>query len=121
MNQFHREARSSSNARVSRDVQAQVRVRASSVEGRLVKIIAGPYCGLTGRIESCIPGNWYLVSQVATKNKFDLDYIIHARNLQMIEDQQTKVLSRNEAEIITNKTHNEATKATDESLVLPLK
>ena len=80
---YYREARSSLNARVNKDVQPQTKVRASAVEGRRVKITAGPYSGMTGKVESCIPGNWYLVSDLSKKNKFGLDYIVHAKNLEI--------------------------------------
>lgn len=79
-----REARSSANARINEHVQPQTKVRASTAEGRRVKITAGPYCGLTGKVESCIPGNWYLVSDLSKKNKFDFDYIVHANSLEML-------------------------------------
>ncbi len=79
-----REARSLARASVNRDVQPQIRVRASTVEGRRVEITNGPYKGLKGNIESCIPGNWYLISDLSRKNKLDLDYIVHAKNLKML-------------------------------------
>lgn len=86
------------NATVSGNVQPQIRVRASTVEGRRVKIINGPYKGLTGNIESCIPGNWYLISDLSKKNKFDLDYVVHAKNLKMLNAttaEETKTKSSN--------------------------
>ncbi len=69
-------------------MQPQTRVRASAAEGCRVKITAGPYCGLTGKIESCIPGNWYLISELSKKNKFDFDYIVHSRHLEMLPKQR---------------------------------
>ena len=83
------EARSAINATISRSVQPQIRVRASSLEGRRVKITDGPYKGSTGNIESCIPGNWYLISDISMKNKFDLDYIVHAKNLKILNEMNT--------------------------------
>ena len=71
---------------LNRTIQPQIRVRASAVEGRRVKIINGPYRGLVGSIESCIPGNWYIISDLSQKNMFDLDYIVHARNLQILNE-----------------------------------
>lgn len=118
--QFSREARSSTNTRINNIVQPQTKVRASSVEGRWVKIIDGPYSGSSGRIESCIPGNWYLVSQLSKKNKYDLDYVVHARCLEMIQspvkhspNTQDTLFSREEAS-------NEESKEIDQTLTLPL-
>jgi len=83
---LYREARSSSNTHVNSSVQPQVRVRASAAEGRRVMVTAGPYRGCVGRIESCIPGNWYLVSDLSKRNKFSLDFIVHSNNLEILHD-----------------------------------
>lgn len=89
-----REARSLVNAVVNRNVQPQVRVRASTVEGRRVEIINGPYKGIKGNIDSCIPGNWYLIADLSKKNKFDLDLIVHAKNLKMLDTTTDKKSKR---------------------------
>ena len=102
-----RETRSSPNAVIKRNVQPQTKVRVSVVEGRRVKIIDGPYSGMTGRIESCIPGNWYLVSELSKKNKFDLNYIIHAKSLEIlaVESKDTK-RKQNESSIKRDRNQN---------------
>eukprot|EP00551_Chaetoceros_affinis_P011635 CAMPEP_0203664874 /NCGR_PEP_ID=MMETSP0090-20130426/2203_1 /ASSEMBLY_ACC=CAM_ASM_001088 /TAXON_ID=426623 /ORGANISM="Chaetoceros affinis, Strain CCMP159" /LENGTH=794 /DNA_ID=CAMNT_0050528265 /DNA_START=163 /DNA_END=2547 /DNA_ORIENTATION=+ len=111
------EARSSVNARINQHVQPQTRVRASAAEGCRVKIIAGPYRGLTGKIESCIPGNWYLISELSKKNKFDFDYIVHSRQLEILPE-PNQHSSKTGA---TKKNNLKDPKKSDERLTLELK
>ncbi|KAK1741064.1 hypothetical protein QTG54_008316 [Skeletonema marinoi] len=63
-----RVGRTDSNVRVSNVVIPQTRphtrVRASAVEGKRVLVTGGEFRGLSGTISSCIPGGWYLVSNL---------------------------------------------------------
>merc|ERR1719253_403207 len=79
-----RVGRSGPNVRVSSDVVPQTRVRASRVEGRSVLVTGGEYRGLSGKIDSCIPGGWYLVSDLMKNDK--LDVVINSRNLELIPE-----------------------------------
>lgn len=112
---FSRQARSSLNTRVNNDVQPQIRVRSSRIEGRWVKVISGPYQGSIGRIDSCIPGNWYLLSQLSKKNKYDLDYIVHARSLEILDLDDPSKGKMEKHDISVSDEDND-----DLSLILPL-
>jgi hypothetical protein len=45
-------------------VEPQCRVRASAVEGKDVLVTKGEYRGLSGTIESTMPGGWYVVGHL---------------------------------------------------------
>jgi len=75
--------RSGPNVRVSSNIIPQTRVRASRVEGRDVLVTGGEYRGLSGTIDSCIPGGWYLVSSLFNDN---LDVVISSQNLELVRE-----------------------------------
>ena len=77
-----RAGRSGHKVRISRKVTPQTRVRASKVEGRSVLVTGGEYKGRRGKIESCIPGGWYLVRDLFKNDS--LDVVINSRNLELI-------------------------------------
>jgi hypothetical protein len=116
-----RAARSSTNARINEFVQPQTRVRASTAEGCRVKITAGPYRDLMGRIESCIPGNWYLVSDLSKANKFDLDYIVHSKHLEIVPEKSEKVKHRKKKGEASHAAKLKDADVNDSKLTLPLK
>lgn len=82
--QEYRQARSSANGRVSEEVLPQTTIRESNVEGRTVLITGGTHKGLFGTIDACIPGNWYVVSNVFNDDTLDLDIVLHSDNLKLI-------------------------------------
>ncbi len=59
-----RTGRSGRNIRVRATVEPQCRVRASAVEGKDVLVTKGEYRGLSGTIESTMPGGWYVVGHL---------------------------------------------------------
>ena len=81
--------RSGTNVRVSNVVipqsRPQTRVRVSAVEGKRVLVTGGEYRGLYGTIASCIPGGWYLVSNIYD-DEDALDVLIHSKNLELTND-----------------------------------
>merc|ERR1712029_569944 len=82
-----RVGRSGPNVRVNRKIAPQSRVRGSRVEGRNVLVTAGEYRGLSGTIDSCIPGGWYLVSNLFKND--DLDVVVSSQNLELIPEKVT--------------------------------
>lgn len=81
-------------------MQPQIRLRASNLEGRSVKIISGQYEGLTGKVDSCIPGNWYLISHLFSEQRFDLDYVVHSSCIELLPEQSENV-ARGTTDIFT--------------------
>jgi len=79
-----RQGRSAPNVRVSSVVNPQSRVRGSAVEGKNVLVLRGPYRGLCGTIDSCIPGGWYVVSNLLRNDNLDLDVIVNSQYLKII-------------------------------------
>ena len=69
--------------RVNRTVVPQTRVRASKNEGRKVLVTGGEYRGLSGMIDSTIPGGWYLVSNLVGAGD-DMEAVVHSKNLELI-------------------------------------
>jgi len=86
-----RVGRSGPNLRINSNVVPQNRVRASKVEGRNVLVTGGEYRGLSGMIDSCIPGGWYLVSKLFKND--NLNVVISSRHLELMPDKITKVKS----------------------------
>ncbi|KAL3808866.1 hypothetical protein ACHAXA_004153 [Cyclostephanos tholiformis] len=76
--------RSSPNVRVNSGVVPQNRVRASMREGRKVLVIGGEYRGLSGIIDSCIPGGWYLVKDLF--RNVVLNVVLNMRDLALIPE-----------------------------------
>mmetsp|Transcript_15787 Transcript_15787/g.23655 ORF Transcript_15787/g.23655 Transcript_15787/m.23655 type:complete len:491 (-) Transcript_15787:1920-3392(-) len=81
---YYREARTSKNARVSKEIQPQTKIRDSKVQGRNVIVTAGPHKGLYGKIDGCLPGNWYLVANALKEDELNLDMVIHSKNLKLV-------------------------------------
>ena len=88
-----RVGRSDANVRVSNVVIPQARpptrVRASAVEGKRVMVTGGEFRGLSGTISSCIPGGWYLVSNLYDDDQH-LDVLIHSGKLELVDDRSPK-------------------------------
>lgn len=82
--QEYRQARTSVTGRVREDILPQTAIRESNVEGRTVLITGGSHKGLFGKIDSCIPGNWYVISDIFTDDTLDLDIVVHADNLKLM-------------------------------------
>ena len=111
--QEYRQARTSVTGRVREDILPQTAIRESNVEGRTVLITGGSHKGLfgerkcmlpfllismlfntimtndfhsflLGKIDSCIPGNWYVISDIFTDDTLDLDIVVHADNLKLM-------------------------------------
>jgi len=85
-NTTSRIGRSGPNVRVNSNVIPQSRVRASRVEGRDVLVTGGEYQGLSGTVDSCIPGGWYLVSNLFKND--DLNVVISSKNLELIPEKK---------------------------------
>lgn len=88
-----RVGRTDANVRVSNVVIPQTRpptrVRASAVEGKHVMVTGGEFRGLSGTISSCIPGGWYLVSNLYDDDH-DLDVLIKSEKLELIDGESSK-------------------------------
>ena len=94
-----RVGRTGSNVRVSNvvipqtlpDTRPLTRVRGSAIEGKRVLVTGGEYRGLSGTISSCIPGGWYLVSNLY-EDDHQLDVLIHSEKLELISNVSSSML-----------------------------
>mmetsp|Transcript_25303 Transcript_25303/g.39262 ORF Transcript_25303/g.39262 Transcript_25303/m.39262 type:complete len:928 (+) Transcript_25303:229-3012(+) len=88
-----RVGRTDSDVRVSNVVIPQTRphtrVRASAVEGKRVLVTGGEFRGLSGTISSCIPGGWYLVSNLYDDDH-ELDVLINSERLKLMDGVSSK-------------------------------
>lgn len=102
--------RSGPNVRINSNVVPQSRVRASKVEGRNVWVTGGEYRGLSGTIDSCIPGGWYLVSNLFKND--DLDVVISSKHLELIPEKKASInaLSSEEQKVYKIRIHLNAAK-----------
>jgi len=116
---LYRQARSSTTARVSGKVQPQSSLRASKVVGRTVLITGGSHKGQFGLIDSCIPANWYVISDVFNDDALDLDVVVHSKNLKLVNSAVKEMVS-----VATSKTQDdtvdESEKTTHESYTKPV-
>eukprot|EP00979_Chaetoceros_neogracilis_P013377 scaffold3806_cov230-Chaetoceros_neogracile.AAC.1 len=116
---IYRQARSSTTARVSGKVQPQSSLRASKVVGRTVLITGGSHKGQFGLIDSCIPGNWYVISDVYNDDALDLDVVVHSKNLKLVNCAVKEMVS-----VASSKTQDdtvdESEKTTHESYTIPV-
>ena len=39
---------------------------------------------MTGVVQSCLPGGWYIVSKLFRRDKLDLDAVIKSENLKIV-------------------------------------
>eukprot|EP00804_Cyclotella_cryptica_P000783 CCRYP_001050-RA/>CCRYP_001050-RA protein AED:0.03 eAED:0.03 QI:167/1/1/1/0.66/0.5/4/169/866 len=83
---LHRIGRSGRNIRISKSVVPQCRVRASAVEGKHVLVIGGEYRGLSGIVDSTLPGGWYVISNLFKHDHLSLDVIVSSNNLELMPD-----------------------------------
>lgn len=86
-----RVGRTDTNVRVSNIVVPQTRVRASAVEGKRVLVTGGEFRGRIGTISSCIPGGWYLISNLYDDDH-ELDVLINSEKLELINDVTSQML-----------------------------
>eukprot|EP00978_Attheya_sp_CCMP212_P048030 scaffold463156_cov55-Attheya_sp.AAC.2 len=82
----YREGRSSPGVRVNATVTPQHRVRSSAADGRHVLVKSGPYKGLIGKVEACIPGGWYIISGVADEDMLDADVVVRTHDLELLPE-----------------------------------
>ena len=38
----------------------------------------------TGKVESCIPGNWYVISNALKDDDLDVNMVVHSKNLKLL-------------------------------------
>ena len=48
-----------------------------------------------GMIDSCIPGNWYVLSNVFKDDPLELEIIVHSRDLKLVNGGTKKATSNN--------------------------
>lgn len=46
-----------------------------------------------GLIDSCIPGNWYVLSNVFNDDSIDLDVVVHSKNLKLVNSAAKELVS----------------------------
>lgn len=80
-----RVGRSGHNIHINRDIIPQTRVRASTIEGRRVLVTGGEYKGLSGKIDSCIPGGYYILKLFKGDSH---NVLINASNLELLPEKK---------------------------------
>jgi len=75
----------------------------------------------TGIIDSCIPGNWYVLSNVFKDDPLELDIVVHSRDLKLVNG-GTKEATRNNtgSSAETESAKDELEKAATESYAKPV-
>jgi hypothetical protein len=72
-----------------------------------------------GLIDSCIPGNWYVISDVYNDDALDLDVVVHSKNLKLVNSAVKEMVS-----VASSKTQDdtvdESEKTTHESYTIPV-
>ena len=80
-----RQGRTAPNVTVSANIEPQVRVRASAMEGREVIVTEGRLRGLVGKIEACLPGGWYVVSDLLDERELGVEHVVSSASLDLLE------------------------------------
>ena len=80
-----RQGRTAPNITVSANIEPQVRVRASAMEGREVIVTDGRLKGLVGKIEACLPGGWYVVSDLLDERELGVEHVVSSASLDLLE------------------------------------
>jgi len=80
-----RVGRSGHNIHIKRDIIPQIRVRASTIEGRRVLVTKGEYKGLSGKIDSCIPGGYYILKLFKDDSH---NVLINASDLELLPEKK---------------------------------
>ena len=83
-----RQGRTAPNITVSANIEPQVRVRASAMEGREVIVTEGRLRGLVGKIEACLPGGWYVVSDLLSQTEQGVEHVVSSASLDLLESSQ---------------------------------
>mmetsp|Transcript_11769 Transcript_11769/g.16488 ORF Transcript_11769/g.16488 Transcript_11769/m.16488 type:complete len:572 (-) Transcript_11769:5-1720(-) len=86
----YREGRTSARVRVSASVNPQISCHASSFEGRFVIVKKGPYRGLVGKIDACVPGGWYLIEGIMKEDDLELPLVISPKHVELLPDLDEK-------------------------------
>jgi len=86
------QSRTSMATRIFRSIEPQSKVRTSKLEGHYVLIVDGPHKGLYGKIDSCLPGDWYLLSNMFDGGPLEVGLVVHSKHLKLISDPLRKTL-----------------------------
>lgn len=70
-----------------------------------------------GKIDSCIPGNWYVLSNVFKDDPLELEIVVHSRDLKLVNG-GTKEATRSTSE--TESAKYELEKAANKSYAKPV-
>jgi len=73
--------------------EQQEKVRKSVAEGLSVLVAGGPYRGLIGKVEACLPGGWYLVSELFDEDEFEFDLVIKSCHLELVKESSRGVVT----------------------------
>ena len=80
-----RQGRTAPNVTVSATVEPQERVRVSANEGREVIVTEGRLRGLVGKIEACLPGGWYVVSDLLGLHEQGVEHVVSSASLDLLD------------------------------------
>ncbi|KAL3778272.1 hypothetical protein ACHAW5_010143 [Stephanodiscus triporus] len=99
--------RSAPNVRVNSAVVPQTRVRASDAEGRKVLVTGGEHRGLSGTVDSCIPGGWFIVSGLF--RNCALNVVLNKKNLALLPEKISANLPKEDQEdMLKTRIHTKA-------------
>jgi len=73
-----------------------------------------------GIIDSCIPGNWYVLSNVFKDDPLELEIVVHSRDLKLVSGGTKEATSTNTGSSETESAKDELEKAANESYAKPV-
>jgi hypothetical protein len=74
-----------------------------------------------GIIDSCIPGNWYVLSNVFKDDPLELEIVVHSRDLKLVNGGTKEATSNNsKGSSKTEYEKDESEKAANESYAKPV-
>ena len=73
-----------------------------------------------GIIDSCIPGNWYVLSNVFKDDPLDLEIVVHSRDLKLVSGGAKEATGNNTGSSEIESAKDELEKAANESYAKPV-
>jgi len=92
---------SSTSSRISAPIKPQGKAFKSTSKGHIARVTDGPYRGLNGRVEACVSGSWYIVSNLLENDEFGIDVIVHEKQLQLLPDEAIGMKKQNRVDFVS--------------------
>lgn len=103
---IYHQSRTSAAARIFQNVEPQRKI----CVGKFALISDGPHKGLYGKVDSCLPGGWFVLSNVFRGEPLEMGLVVHSKHLKFLRG---RILDRSNTDESSAK-HNHL-KESDES------